>query len=100
VPKEAKAAPEKYGEVVHHLEDVVKRLEGGELTLEDSLKAFEEGIRLVRTGEKLLSHAEKRIEQLLSEDGEEKAAPLKLAPAGGQAAEAPKADDEDDDVPF
>ena len=102
MPKEAKSPPEKYGDVVHHLEDVVKRLEGGELSLEDSLKAFEEGIRLVRNGEKLLSQAEKRIEQLLSEDGEEKAAPLKLAPSGSQAAMPATSGDneEDEDVPF
>ncbi len=99
MPKEANAAPGKYGEVVNRLEDVVKRLEGGELSLEDSLKAFEEGVHLVRSGEKLLSQAEKRIEQLLSEEGEEKVAPLKLAPSGPQAAEPPKPAD-DDDVPF
>ncbi len=71
--KEPKAAVkgegESYGEVVQRLDEVVRRLEGGELSLEDSLKAFEDGIGLVRKGEELLSRAEKRIEQLLSEDG-------------------------------
>ena len=90
-------ATEKYGEVVQRLEDVVKRLEGGELTLEDSLKAFEEGIGLVRRGEKLLTEAEARIEQLLAGEGETRSAPLDApataAPAGpGRAA--------DDDAPF
>lgn len=75
-------APENYGEVVQRLEEVVKLLEAGELSLEDSLKAFEEGIGLVRRGEKLLSTAEKRIEQLLDDDGESKVVPLELPPTG------------------
>lgn len=86
-------APEKYGEVVQRLEEVVKRLEGGELSLEDSLKAFEEGIGLVRRGERLLSAAEKRIEQLLDDDGEPKVVPLELPPSAAPPSR--RADDED-----
>jgi exodeoxyribonuclease VII small subunit len=74
--------PESYGQVVQRLEELVKLLEAGELSLEDSLKAFEEGIGLVRRGENLLSSAEKRIEQLLDDDGEAKVVPLDLAPTG------------------
>uniref|UniRef100_UPI001E58427E exodeoxyribonuclease VII small subunit n=1 Tax=Myxococcus sp. AB036A TaxID=2562793 RepID=UPI001E58427E len=51
-PKADKVAeaevPEQYGDVVSRLEETVGRLESGNLSLEDSLKAFEEGIRLVR----------------------------------------------------
>jgi exodeoxyribonuclease VII small subunit len=107
--KATNGAPVQYGEVVHRLEEVVKRLEGGELSLEDSLKAFEEGITLVRKGEKLLGDAEKRIEQLLSEDGEDKAVPLELPATGADTARSygkapptvakPNTDFEDD-VPF
>jgi exodeoxyribonuclease VII small subunit len=81
VAREAKSR-ETYGEVVQRLEDVVRRLEGGELSLEDSLKAFEEGIGLVRRGERLLGEAEKRIEQLLVDGGEERAVPLEAAAPG------------------
>jgi exodeoxyribonuclease VII small subunit len=104
--KPSQPATPKYGEVVQRLEDVVKRLEGGELSLEDSLKAFEEGIGLVRKGERLLGDAEKRIEQLLSEDGEDKAAPIELngesrAGKGDAGVAKPKAEsDAEDDVPF
>ncbi len=63
--------PDKYGDVVQRLEEVVKRLEGGELSLEDSLKDFEDGIRLVRRGESLLGEAERRIEQLLADGSKE-----------------------------
>ncbi len=96
--KETKAgeqSPEKYGDLVQRLEEVVKRLEGGELSLEESLKAFEEGVGLVRRGEKLLNAAEKRIEQLLDEEGEPKAVPLKLSPAPSEPSSG-----EDDDIPF
>ena len=55
-----------------------EQLEGGGLSLEDSLEKFAEGISLVRKGEKLLSEAEKRIEQLLSDDGGAKVVPLEL----------------------
>jgi exodeoxyribonuclease VII small subunit len=105
--KSSEATPE-YATVVKRLEEVVRKLEGTDLSLEDSLKAFEEGIRLVRTGETLLTQAEKKVEQLLSEEGEEKVVPL--PPPNGkpderssrQAANArPKAPPaDDDDVPF
>jgi exodeoxyribonuclease VII small subunit len=113
VSKETKTVerdPASYGEVVQRLEEVVKLLEGGELSLEDSLKAFEEGIGLVRRGEKLLSTAEKRIEQLLDEDGESKVVPLELAPSASTAAPSPKSESaqrssppdaaDGDDIPF
>lgn len=58
-----------YDEVVKRLESIVESLEGGELSLEESLERFAEGINLVRQGEGLLNDAEKRIEQLLSDDG-------------------------------
>lgn len=104
---------ETYNDVVQRLEQVVKRLEGGELSLEDSLKAFEEGIGLVRTGERLLKDAEKRVEELLQEDGELKTQPLApgqgagqqapsksaAKPAAGKPASKP-AVSEDEDVPF
>jgi exodeoxyribonuclease VII small subunit len=94
VAKEQKApGTQSYAEVVSRLEEVVKRLEAGELSLEDSLKAFEEGIGLVKRGESLLNAAEKRIEQLLEEDGE-----LKEVPFEAEAKAPPAKSDED--VPF
>jgi exodeoxyribonuclease VII small subunit len=76
-----------YDEVVKRLEAIVESLEGGSLSLEDSLERFAEGITLVKQGEALLSDAEKRIEQLLSEDG--KTAPIEVKESVGQAAPAP-----------
>jgi exodeoxyribonuclease VII small subunit len=104
VPKESTstlAAPT-YAEVVGKLDDVVKRLEGGELSLEESLKAFEDGIGLVKRGEALLAAAEKRIDQLLEEDGELKEVPLEpdAEPRPVSRAPAPMAPKDDEDVPF
>ena len=47
------------------LEEIVQRLESGDLALEDSLKLFEEGIRLTRVCSDRLEEAEKRIDILL-----------------------------------
>lgn len=46
------------------LEKIVRALEEGELTLEESLKAFERGVSLVRRCNALLDGAEQRIEIL------------------------------------
>ena len=44
---------------------VVEKLEQGNLSLEDSLKAFEEGVGLARRGHALLDSAEQRVELLV-----------------------------------
>lgn len=94
-----------YGEVVARLQQLVEELEGGELPLEESLEKFEAGVGLVKQAEAILGDAEKRIEQLLSEDG--KTAPLKVVPADAAPAKAPAPRktaapplDLEDDVPF
>jgi exodeoxyribonuclease VII small subunit len=52
----------------------VKKLEGGELSLEESLRVFEEGVRLVKGCQEQLAVAEKRVEVLLK--GENKVTEL------------------------
>jgi exodeoxyribonuclease VII small subunit len=47
------------------LEEIVHKLEQGDLALEDSLGLFEQGIRLARECQERLSQAERRIEVLL-----------------------------------
>lgn len=48
------------------LQDIVKSLESGELSLEDSLARFEEGIRLARHLESILDRAERRVQEILN----------------------------------
>lgn len=47
------------------LEGIVKKLEEGDLPLEDSLKLFEDGVRLSRECRERLTAAERRIEVLM-----------------------------------
>ncbi|MBU4484796.1 exodeoxyribonuclease VII small subunit [bacterium] len=56
---------------VKTLEDLVKKLESGNLTLDDSLKAFEEGIGLTRTCEGQLKEAKTKIEKLIKKESGE-----------------------------
>ena len=58
----------RYEEIVQRLGKVVERLEGGGLSLEESIAAFEEGIGLARAGQKKLEEAEKKVEVLLDGD--------------------------------
>lgn len=48
------------------LSGIVSRLEKGEVSLEDSLKLYEDGVRLTRLGQEKISAAEKKIEHLKS----------------------------------
>lgn len=58
-------AIDKFETALKKLEDVVRKLEGGELSLEDSLKAFEEGVKQASFCAKKLNEAERRVELLL-----------------------------------
>ena len=61
-----------FEEALKRLEEVVDRLESGDsLTLEESLSAFEEGIRLTRICRKKLDDAQLRVEQLVENDEEQ-----------------------------
>ena len=67
---------ERYEDIVARLAKVVERLEGGGLSLEESIAAFEEGIRLARAGAARLEEAERKVEVLLDGD--------RTAPFSGQ----------------
>ena len=54
-----------FDQALAQLQQVVRALEGGELSLEDSLKAFEKGVRLSRACQKHLSAADQRIDVLV-----------------------------------
>ena len=60
-------AEQKFEDAFQKLEALVKKLEDGNLSLEESLKAFEEGVRLSRFCSKKLDEAEKKVEILLKE---------------------------------
>jgi exodeoxyribonuclease VII small subunit len=63
---------------IAELESIVKKLEEGELPLEQSLALYERGVQLSRFCHSRLEDAERRIE-ILSERGELRPAPASLA---------------------
>lgn len=64
-----KAKPVDFEQALTELEALVARMEAGDLSLEESLKAFEEGVKLTRECQTQLSAAEQRVQKLLEEDG-------------------------------
>ncbi len=52
------------------LEKLVAQMEAGDLTLEQSLKAFEEGVKLTRQCQQTLAEAEQRVLLLMEKNGE------------------------------
>ena len=58
-------ADKKFDAALEELEQIVEQLESGELSLEDSLSAFENGVGLVRFCNQKLNDVEKKIEMLV-----------------------------------
>jgi len=54
---------------MRELEELVERLEQGDLSLEESLAAFERGVTLTRTCQSALKEAEQKVEILLKKAG-------------------------------
>ena len=52
------------------LENLVDQMEEGELSLEDSLKAFEAGVKLTRECQQALKEAEQKVTLLMEQNGE------------------------------
>ena len=55
---------------LNELEKLVDALEGGDLTLEQSLKDFERGINLTRACQKALTEAQQKVQILLEKNGQ------------------------------
>ena len=53
------------------IEKIIESLEEGNLSLEDSIKAYEKGISLTKACQKTLADAELKIKKLSSKEGEE-----------------------------
>jgi exodeoxyribonuclease VII small subunit len=78
---------------IKRLTEIVQTLERGELSLEESLRLFEEGVKLSRVSQARLDGAEKRVEQLLAVDEQGRA---RTTPFATEAAEG---EPEDEDLP-
>lgn len=77
----------KFEAALKRLEDIVEKLEEGDLELEKSIELFEEGVQTAKALQKKLDEAEKKIEQLTKD-------------RDGSFSTKPVADHTDDDAPF
>jgi len=55
---------------LNELETIVRKMEDGQLSLEQSLESFEQGIKLTRHCQQALTSAEQRVQMLIDKDGE------------------------------
>ncbi|MDA0836487.1 MAG: exodeoxyribonuclease VII small subunit [Planctomycetota bacterium] len=113
--KEAEQEAESFEDSMSRLEELVSGLERGDLSLDHSLKKYEEGIKLLRKCESFLKTAEQRVRVLLHDDyGNVEQQPFNPASAA-ESSEAnsrlperhepaddspPDNEDDDDDIPF
>ena len=72
MPKDVNSIPLDFETAMRDLEQLVESLEHGELPLEESLAAFERGVKLTRVCQSALKDAEQKVEILLKKAGEEK----------------------------
>jgi exodeoxyribonuclease VII small subunit len=61
---------EKFEDALKRLEDIVKKMEAGDQPLDEALKSFEEGIKLVRSCQDKLNEAQRRVDMLLGNENE------------------------------
>lgn len=66
----------KFEAALSELEGLVEKMEQGELSLEESLAAFERGVQLTRTCQEALTQAEQKVEQLIQQGKQEQLVPF------------------------
>ena len=59
-----------FEQALSQLEELVNKMEGGDLSLEASLAAFENGVKLTREAQARLNTAEQRVKLLMEEQGQ------------------------------
>lgn len=72
----AKKETPSFEENLSALEQVVEQLESGQLSLDDAMKAFEQGIKLTRECQESLANAEQKVQVLMNKNGEASLEPL------------------------
>jgi exodeoxyribonuclease VII small subunit len=68
--EEKKTRKFKFEQAITDLESIVGRMDSGELGLEDMLKEFERGVKLVRDCQQFLKQAQRKVEKLIAEQGD------------------------------
>lgn len=91
----AKEGRKRFEDELKDLETIVTRIDSGELSLEESISAFERGVALVRSLNRRLDEVERRVE-VLTRNAEGQ---LKTTAYGDTGEDASGASDEEDDEP-
>lgn len=65
-----------FEKTLQQLEQIVQQMENGELGLEESLKQFEQGIKLAKSCQNALSSAELKVNQLIEQNGLQQTIPF------------------------
>jgi exodeoxyribonuclease VII small subunit len=74
-----RSEPKSFEKAMKRLEEIVHKLEEGELSLEESLKIFEEGTNLSKFLTRKLSEAEAKVQKLIkTQEGKYKTEPLEM----------------------
>jgi exodeoxyribonuclease VII small subunit len=63
------ATPARFEQALSELEQLVEQLEGGDLSLEESLERFERGVGLARECRESLEAAEQKVQMLVEQEG-------------------------------
>ncbi len=63
-----KSEPKAFEESLAELDEIVSKMESGDLSLEESLSAFEKGIKLTSDCQTALQAAEQKVSQLLEKE--------------------------------
>jgi exodeoxyribonuclease VII small subunit len=71
-----KKSPSLFESSMEELEKLVEQMEQGDISLEESLKAFERGIKLTRTCQQALLDAEQKVQVLLEKNGQQTLEPF------------------------
>ena len=82
----------KFEDELADLEGIVSQIDSGELSLEESISAFERGVALVRSLNQKLDEVERRVEVLIRDSRGE----LKRSPYQGDLAKGIGGEDEDE----
>ena len=61
-------AKEKFEDALERLEDIVRKMEAGDIPLDEALKSFEEGIKIIRFCSAKLEETQRRVEMLLGKE--------------------------------
>jgi len=68
----------KFEDAIERLENIVKSLQEEGVSLDDALKKFEEGVRLIRLCSKMLNEADGKVEKLVEKNGKPVREPVEI----------------------